>query len=98
VSAQAAIEVAKISFAGWRRTPWQERVRIMLRAADLIDEQRYNLAAEITYEVGKTRLEALAEVTEASDYIRYYANVMQDNEGYEKSTKLGVSGEKCGRS
>ena len=34
-------------------------------------------------EVGKNRLEALGEVEEAADLIRYYAQTMEDNDGYD---------------
>ena len=39
--------------------------------------------ADMAYEVGKNRLEALGEVEEAADLIRYYAQTMQDNDGYD---------------
>ena len=34
-------------------------------------------------EVGKNRIEALGEVEESADLIRYYAQTMEDNEGYD---------------
>ena len=85
--ASLAIEVAKRSFPSWSSTRWQERIRIVLRAADLIERRRFEIAAAITYEVGKTRLEALAETSEAVDAMRYYAKVMEENSGY--TMKLG---------
>ena len=69
--ARLAIEAAKRAFASWSSMRWQERVRIMRRAADLIERRRFEIAAAITYEVGKTRLEALAETSEAIDAMRY---------------------------
>jgi len=93
--AKAAIEQAKKSFTVWSRTPWQERVRVMGRAADLIDERKFEIAATITYEVGKTRLEALAEAWEAVDAIRYYVKIMKENEGYTRRMGPGAPGEDC---
>ena len=93
--AKMAIEAAKRSFRAWSRTSWQERVRVMLRAADLIDERVFQTAAAITYEVGKTRIEALAEVREAVDAIRYYAKIMERNAGYIEKTSPGAPGEDC---
>jgi len=93
--AKAAIEQAKKSFTVWSRTPWQERVRVMGRAADLIDERKFEIAAAITYEVGKTRLEALAEAWEAVDAIRYYVKIMEENEGYTRRIGPGAPGEDC---
>ncbi len=88
--AKGAITEASNSFARWSETPWRERVRIVRRAADLIDERKFEIAAVITYEVGKTRLEALAEAWEAIDVIRYYANVMEEKDGY--TTQMGPGG------
>jgi 1-pyrroline-5-carboxylate dehydrogenase len=93
--ARLAIEAAKRSLKAWSETQWQERVRIMRRAADLMDQKRYEIAAAITYEVGKTRLEAMAEASEAADAIRYYANLMDENNGYTKKLGPGASGEDC---
>jgi 1-pyrroline-5-carboxylate dehydrogenase len=60
-----------------------------------MDQRRYEIAAAITYEVGKTRLEALAEASEAADAIRYYANIMEENDGFTKKLGPGASGENC---
>ena len=40
-------------------------------------------AGLMAIEVGKNRLEALGEVEEAADLIRYYAQTMEDNDGYD---------------
>ena len=87
--AKQAIEAAKRAFPGWSGTPWRERVRILRRAAELIDERKFEIAAAITYEVGKNRLEALAEAWEAIDAINLYAKVMAENKGYAKETGGG---------
>src|SRR5712691_5991129 len=65
----------------------------MRQAADLVDERKFEIAAVITYEVGKNRLEALAEAWEAIDAIRYYARVMEENDGYVVPMGLGGPGE-----
>ena len=90
--ARRAIEEAKRAFPAWSATPWRERVRILRRAAELIDERKFDIAAAITYEVGKNRLEALAEAWEAVDAIKLYAKVMEENKGYARETQ-GVAGE-----
>ncbi len=90
--ARRAIEAAKLAFPEWSGRPWGERVKILRRAAELIDERKFDIAAAITYEVGKTRLESLAEAWEAMDAIRLYAKVMEENDGYSKKTE-GVAGE-----
>ncbi|HYB45192.1 MAG TPA: aldehyde dehydrogenase family protein [Nitrososphaerales archaeon] len=93
--ARDAVEAAKAGFAKWSSTPWRERVRILERAARLIDERKFEIAVAITYEVGKNRLEALAECWEAIDAIKYYATLMRENEGYTSRMGPGGPGENC---
>ena len=93
--ARLAIEAAKKSLEAWSGMQWQERVRIMRRAADLMDQRKFEIAAAITCEVGKTRLEASAEASEAVDAIRYHANIMEENNGYTKKLGPGAPGEDC---
>ena len=77
-----AIAVARKAYATWGRRPWQERVEILRRAAELISERQYELAALMTMEVGKNRLEALGDVEETADLIRYYCDQMEANDGF----------------
>lgn len=93
--AREAIKEAKRAFEDWSNRDWRERVRIMQKAAELIDERKFDIAACITYEVGKNRLEALAETWEAIDAIRYYVKVMEENDGYSKVMGPGAPGEAC---
>jgi 1-pyrroline-5-carboxylate dehydrogenase len=80
---QRAIEAARRAAPEWRRTPWRDRLAILKRAAELISERLMRYAGDMAYEVGKNRLEALGEVEEAADLIRYYARTMEDNAGYD---------------
>jgi len=68
---QKAIDAARRAQPAWRRTPWRERLAIMRRAADFISERQMTYAADMAYEVGKNRLEALGEVEEAADNAGY---------------------------
>src|SRR5438270_9085911 len=68
--AKDAIEAARKFFPTWSGTPWDERVRIMRRAADEISDHVYELAALMAMEVGKSRLEAIGDVEETADLIR----------------------------
>ena len=67
---------------GWAATPWRERVAILERAADQISEHRAELAALMAMEVGKNRLEALGDVEESADLIRYYCHQMTEHDGF----------------
>jgi 1-pyrroline-5-carboxylate dehydrogenase len=79
-----AVAAAKAAFPAWSRTPWQERVGLLRRAAELISERSNELAALMTMEVGKNRLEALGDVEESADLIRYYCDQMEANDGFDR--------------
>lgn len=64
--------------------PWQYRVSLCQKAAQLIQEQLPYLAAVVSFETGKNRLEALGEVQEAVDLFLYYAKQLEDAQGYIK--------------
>jgi 1-pyrroline-5-carboxylate dehydrogenase len=59
----------------------------MNRVADLISAHRNELSALLTIEVGKSRLEALGDVEETADLIRYYTHQMEEHHGF--SVKMG---------
>ncbi|GAB4277913.1 MAG: hypothetical protein Kow0080_29180 [Candidatus Promineifilaceae bacterium] len=80
--ANAAIEAAKAAFPAWRDTPWQERVAILRRAADIISDRLFYMGAAMSLEVGKNRLEALGDVEETADLIRYNCDAMEKNNGF----------------
>jgi len=65
---KAAIKAAK---------PWDvsqsERAAVLNRAADLYEENYAELFAILTREAGKTLMDAIAELREAVDFMRYYA-------------------------
>jgi len=89
-----AVAAAKAAFPGWANRPWQERVAIIRKAADLLTEQRNELAALMAMEVGKNRLEALGDVEESADLLRWNANEMEKNDGFTKPMQsLGSPGE-----
>src|SRR6266542_1538877 len=77
-----AIAAARAFAPQWAGMPWQERIAIMRRAADVISERVYELAALMAIEVGKSRLEALGDVEETADLIRYYCTQMEENHGF----------------
>ena len=78
-----AVAAARAAQPAWAATPWQERLTILRAAAELISDRLMDLSAVMAFEVGKNRIEALGEVEESADLIRYYAQTMQDNAGYD---------------
>jgi 1-pyrroline-5-carboxylate dehydrogenase len=82
-----AVTAAKKAFESWGRTGHQERVRICRAAADIMSQRKFKLAAWISYENGKNRYEAIADVDEAIDFLRYYSEEMEKNNGFETVMK-----------
>jgi 1-pyrroline-5-carboxylate dehydrogenase len=79
-----AIAAARAAYPAWRDTPWRERLAIIRRAADLISERQFDYAALMALEVGKNRLEALGDVEETADLLRYYADEFEKADGFVK--------------
>jgi RHH-type transcriptional regulator, proline utilization regulon repressor / proline dehydrogenase / delta 1-pyrroline-5-carboxylate dehydrogenase len=71
-----AIDRAARFFSEWRDAPARKRAKILFDAADIMRERRWELAAWEVFEVGKGWREADADVTEAIDYLAYYAREM----------------------
>lgn len=81
--AEQAIRNAIDAFPAWRDTPAAQRCTLCLRAAGLLRERRAELAAWQVLEQGKNWREADADVAEAIDYLRYYAQQMARLDGWQ---------------
>ncbi len=57
----------------WQATPPSERAAALERAADLMEEEIQSLMGLLVREAGKTFANAISEVREAVDFLRYYA-------------------------
>lgn len=80
--ANLAVEAAARAFPTWSRTKWQERVRLLRKAADLLDERLYEVGAVMAMEVGKNRMESLGDVAETAELIRYSCDQVEANGGF----------------
>src|SRR6185369_14283916 len=80
---QEAVDAARRAQPAWAATPWRDRLALIRKAAELISERQMRYAGLMAIEVGKNRLEALGEVEEAADLLRYYSQTMEDNGGYD---------------
>jgi acyl-CoA reductase-like NAD-dependent aldehyde dehydrogenase len=80
---ERAVAAAKRAFPGWRLTPHEERVRLVKRAAALIEERVYHIGAALALEVGKNRMESLGETQETADFFTGYAAELERNHGYD---------------
>ena len=70
----AAIEAATTAAPAWAVVPPNERAAILRRAADRLEAQTDDLVGLIVREAGKSYANAVAEVREAVDFLRYYAS------------------------
>jgi 1-pyrroline-5-carboxylate dehydrogenase len=80
--ADDAVAAAKAAFPAWSATPWQDRVAMVRKFAQRIEERVYEISAAVALEVGKNRLEALGEIQEAADLMFYGAKIMEENNGF----------------
>ncbi len=71
---QRAVEAAAAAAPAWEATPAAERAATLERAADLLEANLDPLLVLCIREAGKTMPDAVAEVREAVDYCRYYAD------------------------
>ncbi len=69
-----ALDLAAGAQPGWDLAPAGQRAEILERAADLYEEHTGELLALCVREAGKTIPDAIAELREAVDFLRYYAN------------------------
>ena len=72
--ATRAMDAAHKAFPAWRATPPSERMRLSKRAAALIEERVYEIAAALCLEVGKNRMEGLGDAQETADFFSIYAD------------------------
>ena len=69
----AATRAARAAFAGWRSTPWPQRGALILRAAEILEQRKEELARLMTREMGKVLTEARGDVQEAIDMGKFIA-------------------------
>jgi len=70
---EASIGVAQ----SWQDTDGPARARILHQAADLYEDNFGEIFAALTREAGKSPMDAIAELREAVDFLRYYATQIE---------------------
>ncbi|MEM7177711.1 MAG: bifunctional proline dehydrogenase/L-glutamate gamma-semialdehyde dehydrogenase PutA [Pseudomonadota bacterium] len=86
----AAVDCALDGFEPWNDLTAQERADCLRRTADLYETHIAELTALATREAGKTILDGIAEVREAVDFLRYYANEAERLDEEEPGEGRGV--------
>ncbi len=89
--AARAIDSALAAFEAWRGMRYKDRAAIFMRAASLFSQRKFEIAAILSIENGKTRYESVGEVDEAIDFLRYYSIELLRNRGYVRKTSLAAS-------
>ena len=69
----AAVDAAKRAFPAWADTPAPVRADILFRLARVMEERKEELGRLVNREMGKVKIEALADVQEAIDMAYYIA-------------------------
>ncbi len=70
---EKAVAVAEAAYLTWRQWLPEERVSLLLKLSQIMQERRLELAAWMVFEVGKSWVEADADVAEAIDFCEFYA-------------------------
>ncbi|NLS09309.1 bifunctional proline dehydrogenase/L-glutamate gamma-semialdehyde dehydrogenase [Nesterenkonia sp. MY13] len=70
----ALVEKARAAGEEWAARPAAERAAILYRAADIMAARRGHLASVAAAEVGKAVAQSDPEISEAIDFLRYYAH------------------------
>ena len=70
---EASIALANERFRTWRLTSFEERARLLVSAAEVLEAQKEKWAAAMTAEMGKPLAQAIGEVEKCALVCRYYA-------------------------
>ena len=76
--AETALTQAVHAQSYWANLPKNERADCLNKAADLMQQRLLQLMVLLSREAGKTYANAIAEVREAIDFLRYYAGQVMD--------------------
>ncbi|HUR68918.1 MAG TPA: aldehyde dehydrogenase family protein [Candidatus Thermoplasmatota archaeon] len=78
----AAVTAAKAAQPAWERLGHAKRAAIVERAVEIMRERRPMLAALMSIENGKNRVEAYYDVDEAIDFLKFYAWKIRHENGF----------------
>ncbi|MDX5495533.1 MAG: bifunctional proline dehydrogenase/L-glutamate gamma-semialdehyde dehydrogenase PutA, partial [Wolbachia endosymbiont of Nomada marshamella] len=73
-----ALEIAHNAFTEWQNVSAEKRAKCLEKAADLLEERMKELIYILIVEAGKILSDAIAEVREAVDFLRYYATIAKN--------------------
>lgn len=85
-----ALDAAEAAYPSWSATSAAMRADVLRKTADLYEHHIAELTSITTREAGKTVLDGIAEVREAVDFLRYYANEAERLDEEEPGSALGI--------
>ncbi|MFD1558587.1 trifunctional transcriptional regulator/proline dehydrogenase/L-glutamate gamma-semialdehyde dehydrogenase [Paraburkholderia silviterrae] len=85
----AALSHAVATAPIWQATPVEARADCLARAADLLEAQMHTLMGLIVREAGKSLPNAVAEIREAIDFLRYYSTQIREEFSNDTHRPLG---------
>ena len=74
--ARQAVDDAYKYFDTWKKVPAADRAKCLFRAAQIVRERKFELNALVCYEVGKSWIEADADIAETVDFCEFYGREM----------------------
>jgi RHH-type proline utilization regulon transcriptional repressor/proline dehydrogenase/delta 1-pyrroline-5-carboxylate dehydrogenase len=87
---ELAVNRAERATQIWQVTPPPERAACLKRAADLLEQRTQDLLGLIVREAGKSLPNAISEIREAIDFLRYYAAQVEATFDNPAQRALGV--------
>jgi 1-pyrroline-5-carboxylate dehydrogenase len=79
-----ALRAAHAAWPAWKGTAIGTRAQLLRRVGRLIEERVYDIAAALSLEVGKNRMEALGEAQEAADFFYTYCDDFERENGFDR--------------
>ena len=70
---EPAMQAALKAFESWSRTTLEERVQLLFRVGQILQQRKFELEAWLVFEVGKNFAEADGDVAELIDFCHMYA-------------------------
>lgn len=80
--AKKAIHAAMEAFEEWSTIDYKKRVKLFRKIGTILKKRKFELSAWLTFENGKNRYESIADIDEAIDFIMYYSDEMEKNNGF----------------
>ena len=93
VTVDRAFALATAAAPAWAATAPAERAEMLFRAADLLEAKMPALLGLVIREAGKSAQNAIGEIREAVDFLRYYAAEARDK--FDNTTHLPLGSVVC---